>query len=777
MKVKCGASERLRSWVAVILALALVWGNLLAWPVMAEGAGTDYYVDSAAGSDSNSGTSPSAPWQSLNAVNSKTFEPGDRILFKAGGIWTGQLHPLGSGVQGSPIAIDMYGEGSRPLISGNGVVGAVVYLYNQQYWEINNLEITNTAATPDNRQGVRIVGENAGTLNHIRIRGLYVHDVTGENSDAAKGSGGIFVDVSGTAVPTKFNDLVIDGNTVKAVDRTGIATSSSWGDNALESFLPYTNVVISNNTLTDIGGDGIILRSAQDGLVQYNVVNKAHARDTNYDVAIWTINSNNTVMQYNEAYNTQTVKDGQGFDCDYKNNGCTVQYNYSHDNEGGFMLIMGNYFNNNVTVRYNISQNDGNTVFSIGNSGVTPNNLNIYNNTIYLSAAQTTSITKNVTSGTNVNPVYFKNNIIYNLGSGGYASLGGLDQWEGNLFYGNHPASEPADPYKVTSDPGLFGPGTGGTGLQTVDGYKLKTGSPALFSGVLIGGNGGKDYWGNPVSNTALPNRGAYNGPGVAEGSPGEVPVEPPASLAFTPVADAFVRNGSYANANYGSDTVLNVKSDAPGYARKSYLKFDYNGYGGSQVLSAKLRLNVSSVGSDPVRRVKLYGLTDHTWAENSITWNSAPQNGTLLGSYDIGTGAGGWFEFDVTDYINGSMAGKLVSFALVNEEAFASEGYVNFKSREAANGKPELVLHLTAPDVLPPSTVHSVPANGGYVSLAATDDSSGVARTLYRVDNASYTVGEAVYLNAPGLHTIQYFSLDKAGNPETPKTVSLNLE
>jgi len=772
-----------RSLAAAAMALSLVLMNFSTWPVTVEAAGTTYYVDSAGGDDGNSGTTESSAWQSLNAVNSKTFAPGDRILFKAGGMWTGQLHPLGSGESGSPIVIDMYGTGSRPLLNGNGLVGAVLYLYNQQYWEINDLEVTNTSATPDNRQGVNIVGENAGALNHIYIRGLYVHDVTGKNTDATKGSGGIFVGVNGTAVPTYWNDVLIDGNTVKAVDRTGIATGSSWGDNALSNFAPFTNVVISNNTLSDIGGDGIILRSASDGLIQYNVVNKAHVRDANYDVAIWTINSNNTVMQYNEAYNTQTVKDGQGFDCDYKNNGCTVQYNYSHDNVGGFLLVMGNYFNNNVTVRYNISQNDGNSVFTIGNNGSVPNNLNIYNNTIYLSSSKSTVITKNGTSSNGSNPMYFKNNIIYNLGTGGYAPFGGLDNWDSNLFYGNHPASEPADPHKLTSDPLLDGPGTGGIGLHTVDGYKLRAESPALASGAPIGSNGGKDYWGNPVSDTAAPNRGVYNGLGLSPGDSGQVPVHPPAdsSLSFTPSADAYVRDGSYANTNFGTDTVLNVKSDAAGYARKSYLKFDFNSYSGSNVLAAKLRLNVSSVGTDPVRTIKLYGVTLNTWTEKGITWNNAPENGTLIDSFNIGTTAGGWYEFDVTGYINSNMAGKLVSFELANEGAPSSGGFIIFNSNEAANGKPELVLQLTPADVTPPVTAND--AKPGWsnvpqtVTLTAADDLSGVARTLYSVDHAPFTVGSSVYLCTEGIHTIRYYSVDKAGNPEAPKTFSLNLD
>jgi hypothetical protein len=56
------------------------------------------------------------------------------------------------------------------------------------------------------------------------------------------------------------------------------------------------------------------------------------------------------------------------------------------------------------------------------------------------------------------------------------------------------------------------------------------------------------------------------------------------------PLADAFVRNGSYAAKNYGSDTSLIVKGTATsGTSRISYLKFSLSGI--SNVTSAKLRL------------------------------------------------------------------------------------------------------------------------------------------------------------------------------------------
>jgi hypothetical protein len=58
------------------------------------GAGTwktTYYVDAASGSDTNSGTSESAAWKTIAKVSGISFAPGDRILFKRGGIWREEL--------------------------------------------------------------------------------------------------------------------------------------------------------------------------------------------------------------------------------------------------------------------------------------------------------------------------------------------------------------------------------------------------------------------------------------------------------------------------------------------------------------------------------------------------------------------------------------------------------------------------------------------------------------------------------------------------------------
>src|SRR5437868_2248477 len=105
--------------------------------------GATYYIDSAAGQNSNSGISPSTPWKTLDKANSTVLHPGDRLLFKAGGTWKGQLAPRTSGDNGTPASIDRYGIGPKPKLEGNGQVEDVLRLYNVQNIEVRNFEITN----------------------------------------------------------------------------------------------------------------------------------------------------------------------------------------------------------------------------------------------------------------------------------------------------------------------------------------------------------------------------------------------------------------------------------------------------------------------------------------------------------------------------------------------------------------------------------------------------------------------------------------------------------
>jgi hypothetical protein len=63
-------------------------------------------------------------------------------------------------------------------------------------------------------------------------------------------------------------------------------------------------------------------------------------------------------------------------------------------------------------------------------------------------------------------------------------------------------------------------------------------------------------------------------------------------------------------------------------------------------------------------------------------------------------------------------------------------------------------------------------------VSLIPTDDQSGVDETVYRIDGGSWITYDVPFaVNTDGVHTIEYYSTDVAGNSEEIKTVGVSID
>ena len=482
-----------------------------------------YHLDANAGNDSADGLTTATAWQSLAKANSVVYQPGDSLLLKSGATWTGRLQPQGSGTLAARIVIDRYGAGPKPLIHGGGIAGGTVTLENRQYWTIRNLEVTNNGTSEPKKMGINVRNDCVGTLSGIEVRDCDIHDVTGvmNNYIDGKESGGIVfqVTVSNLSVPSKWQNIVIEGNTIRNVIREGILMQSLWINKPQDpnsswsgagDYLPSENVRIASNTLEDIGGDGIIPWCVKNGIIEYNLVRRSNNNSLGQGHAgLWPYFCEDVIMQFNEVCETKTAYDGMALDFDNSDQRCIYQYNYSHDNEGGFLNMCCDGNGNGNIARFNISQNDGcipgGRVFLVhghGNHGY-----QVYNNTIFVSRNNPPMFEQGAAS--NGSDITFKNNIFINSGTGSFNAPGGCI-FDNNLYYGNGHIA--ADPRKILADPMLVFPGSGANGIGSLNGYKLLAGSPALGSGLVIANNGGLDYWGNPVSSTAAPNIGGYNG-------------------------------------------------------------------------------------------------------------------------------------------------------------------------------------------------------------------------------------------------------------------------
>jgi large repetitive protein len=91
------------------------------------------------------------------------------------------------------------------------------------------------------------------------------------------------------------------------------------------------------------------------------------------------------------------------------------------------------------------------------------------------------------------------------------------------------------------------------------------------------------------------------------------------------------------------------------------------------------------------------------------------------------------------------------------------------------------VIVEVEQSDTTPPQTVANETTEwiqGEYkVGLTATDDQSGVAKTYYSINGSQYVEGTTFTLNEDGIHVVSFYSVDNAGNEETPKSTVIKLD
>lgn len=450
------------------VAAALVLGGLAVPtataqpPSPGDTAGTTYFVDCEA-TTPGLGTRE-APLTTLDAVGELHLEPGDAVLFRRGSTCVGALTTQGSGTADAPILIDAYGDSAGlPRIDGGGVPETVL-LDNQEYWEIRNLEITNTDSTPSARftamrRGVVIKNTDSGQLSHFRLENLYIHDVTGQNKKDLGGSGGIQVEVYPGSVPSWFDDVVIANNRIEDVNRSGINMSTAWlcrqemawdsgyctkGDNTRNPWTPSTGLIIRDNVVDGTGGDGIVVQMNKGAVVEGNVVNDAANRaNQGSNAGVWAWNADDTVFRGNTVTGTRKLagnNDGTSFDIDYGTRNTVFEHNVSYANDGGMVFFCGCAaswlpnagFASEGVYRYNFSIAEKSRVGFL--SGATDGAF--YNNTIVITDdSEADFLSVNATGSS----ILLANNLVVSLRQGGVttapASSPNLLAWRNNAFY------------------------------------------------------------------------------------------------------------------------------------------------------------------------------------------------------------------------------------------------------------------------------------------------------------------------------------------------------
>ena len=150
----------------------------------------------------------------------------------------------------------------------------------------------------------------------------------------------------------------------------------------------------------------------------------------------------------------------------------------------------------------------------------------------------------------------------------------------------------------------------------------------------------------------------------------------------------AHVRDGTFANQNFGASDVLEVKKSTPSWTREAYIKFDLSSV--ASINSAKLRVfgKLGDGGSVPIGVYE----AGNTWTENAIKWSGRPAVGAELASFTVSGSTAQWYEIDLTTFLQAEKAAGRNVVTLVLKAKSASTGQASFSSDETASG-PRLVI------------------------------------------------------------------------------------
>ncbi len=317
-----------------------------------------YYVDAQGGRDRNAGRTADRAWKTLRRARRQALAPGDTLYLHRGRTWSEPLRLHGSGRRGLPITVKDYGDGPRPRIAVRGVT-AVANDGPVSWWRIARLDVCGAVPRDPHELGGGpqggIVLSQSTRSDSLLIEDCVVHDVAGP---------GIAL-WAGQSPDTVFADWTVADCEVYHAG-TGITCGGPWPPGE-DPWRFHQNFAVRDCRVHAIGTDGIVLSHCRGGVIEgCTAWRTGVGRTKRTPVGIWYFQALRCVIQYCESFDNHCAgghADGGGFDVDGGAVDCTMQYNYSHDNDGAGYLICSydplNAPTSGCVTRYNLSVNDG----------------------------------------------------------------------------------------------------------------------------------------------------------------------------------------------------------------------------------------------------------------------------------------------------------------------------------------------------------------------------------------------------------------------------------
>jgi len=333
-----------------------------------------WYFVSPSGSDSNVGTSSSAPWQTIDKVNATPLFSGDHVCFQGGQTFQGNLkltNIIGDSVQ--RIVISSYGTRNATI---QAPTGNAIDLDNALYAVVTYINVQglawNLGVLDDDSRGVNLSGATSHcVVDHVAATGFHTAGIsmgpsTHDNwatSDSANQNGRIGIWIEGK------NQIV----------------SNCYADNN------YGDLTVTNNW----SGSGIVADTGSDITIEYCEASgngSGQPYSGNGPVGIWCWYADHVYIGHctsHDNHRGRASTDGGGFDFDGGTTNSTIEYCQSYNNDGaGYMIYnfnWNNIQNSGNTIRYSTSQNDatkGMQAIIFGSGGLPLSNNVVYGNTI-----------------------------------------------------------------------------------------------------------------------------------------------------------------------------------------------------------------------------------------------------------------------------------------------------------------------------------------------------------------------------------------------------------
>ena len=433
-----------------------------------------YYV-APSGSDTNSGTSRTRAWRTLNRAND--LHNGDTLLLAGGSTFSGSLH-----IRASNITIGSYGKGRATIDSGdesaidaNGVGGLRISNLNLRSTSLARKVLDRTAIEIINR-GPKL---NAIRIDHVEMSGFSFAGIVLRANDRITG----------------FDGITIDSVSIRDVGYVGIAFY------AIESGA-FRNFSVRHSEISNVTGYfnayGIVVQGTGSGIIGQGLVTGTISNNHIYDngltfggggFAIALERPLDVTIEENELRDMHWSVGG-GIDID-GGVSIRIRYNYTHDNYGpGIRLCACASGVHEVVVHHNISENDG-APASVELAGTFPSDsIAVFHNTIFKRDGTA------LASGPSFSALFANNIFLTEGGTAVDASTGSTFlandyfdfsgilrlMWNGATF-GSLP-SWGQDPLGIETNPQLIRPGVGGAmfpaALSDLDAYRLTPNSPVI---------------------------------------------------------------------------------------------------------------------------------------------------------------------------------------------------------------------------------------------------------------------------------------------------------